>query len=51
MRDRPEDAGTTAYGAEDAPPATPHAPRTESPARVAIRTLLRGLEDPVTASL
>ncbi len=39
MRDRPEDAGTTAYGAEDAPPAAPPAPSTESPARVAIRTL------------
>jgi hypothetical protein len=39
MRDRPADAGTTAYGAEDAPPLLPPAPSTESPARVAIRIL------------
>ncbi len=40
MRDSPADAGTTAYGAEsDAPVAVPAAPSTESPARLAIRTL------------
>ena len=40
MRDRPADAGTTPYGAEaEAPVAVPAAPSTESPARLAIRTL------------
>ena len=40
MRDSPADAGTTAYGAgTEAPVAVPAAPSTESPARLAIRTL------------
>ena len=40
MRDRPADAGTTAYGADpEAPAVVPPPPSSESPARLAIRTL------------
>ncbi len=39
LRDSPADAGTTAYGAEDEPPAAPVPPTTEPAARLAIRVL------------